>query len=225
MLILILELHLYFPTGNLRKTFFSPLVTLILFHIFHISSHCCKIFTPPTWNAPSSARWVSSGGCGGEQPESPDWRCVWGPEVDAEGSVLVWSVEKDSYQSCIVLFNPIASLVLRTSLPTWVQSGCSRAESEMTGKDAGVAVRERLCRAGRVWWGMHTGVEAKEMAAAMERLKLMACKDMPRRREAKEFPYGVSFCSSSWSLHSSERCIHGGGGGRKTKLNLLAVLF
>lgn len=57
----------------------------------------------------------------------------------------------------------------------------------MTGKDAGVAVRERLCRTGRVPWGMHAGVEAKEMAAAVERLKLTACKDMLRRGEAEEF--------------------------------------
>lgn len=49
----------------------------------------------------------------------------------------------------------------------------------MTGKDAGVAVRERLCRA---WWGMHAGAEAREMAAAVERLKPMACRDMRRRK-------------------------------------------
>lgn len=70
---------------------------------------------------------------------------------------------------------------MRTSLPTCVQSVSSRAESEMTGKDAGVAVRERLCRTGRVPWGVHAGVEAEEMAAAAERLKLTACKDILRR--------------------------------------------
>lgn len=53
-----------------------------------------------------------------------------------------------------------------------MQSACSRAESEMTGKVAGVAVRERLCRPGVVCWVMHTGVEANEMAAVVERFKI-----------------------------------------------------
>lgn len=83
----------------------------------------------------------------------------------------------------------------------------------MTGKDAGVAVRERLCRAGWVWRGMHTGVEAREMAAVIERFKPKEFKDALRRREEKDFPYEVSFCSGALSLHSSQRSINGGDGG------------
>lgn len=46
-----------------------------------------------------------------------------------------------------------------------------RAESEMTGNDTGVAIKERLCRTGGESWGIHTGVEAKVIAAVVERLK------------------------------------------------------
>lgn len=67
----------------------------------------------------------------------------------------------------LALFSPVGLL-------TSVQSICSRAESQMTGKAAGVAVRERFCPAGGVRWGMRSGVEAKEIVAAVERFKLMA---------------------------------------------------
>lgn len=46
-----------------------------------------------------------------------------------------------------------------------------RAESEMTGNDTEVTIKERLCRTGGESWGIHTGVEAKEIAAVVERLK------------------------------------------------------
>lgn len=45
----------------------------------------------PTWRALSSARWVSSGGCGGEQLASPGWRCVYGPKVDVKDSASEYS--------------------------------------------------------------------------------------------------------------------------------------
>lgn len=47
----------------------------------------------------------------------------------------------------------------------------------MTGNDTGVTIKERLCRTGGESWGIHNGVEAKEIAAVVERFKQQVSKD------------------------------------------------
>lgn len=42
----------------------------------------------------------------------------------------------------------------------------------MTGNVMGVTTKQRLCRTGGVSWGMHTGVEAKEMAAVVMKIEI-----------------------------------------------------
>lgn len=96
----------------------------------------------------------------------------------------------------LLLFFLICKEGTGTHPPTWVQCACSRADSEMTGKDAGVAGRERLRCKAPLWWGVHTGVE--EMTAAGGGVEGGVKTDgmqRRRRRETEGFPYEVSLCS------------------------------